>query len=237
MYAYCLQAKIKFPAGLTPGDGTDGHSAILARDGCGRPVLRGTAVAGVLRSTYANCDVTEEQVRWLFGADLGDDDSMLTPSRLQVADCLIDLGKSSQVMRTHNQINRHTGTALDGSLFDIPRLPPGSTTDIILWLRDDDEDQLDRAMQKIANCLAGDLVFGGKSARGAGRAQCIGDIHLWKFDLRDVDEHAAYLDLHRSWRANSKLETNGAATVVTESASDNSFHLDITFQIPRGRTF
>ena len=49
----CLVLPLTFPEGVAPGHGRHGNRLLLTRDGQDRLILRGTALAGVLRHAYA----------------------------------------------------------------------------------------------------------------------------------------------------------------------------------------
>ena len=46
---HALFVPLKFPAGIAPGEGGDYNALTIARNGAGKPVLRGTARAGALQ--------------------------------------------------------------------------------------------------------------------------------------------------------------------------------------------
>jgi len=51
-YIHRLVLQVAFPEGLSAGTSKEGNMIQVARDGSGRPVLRGTALAGVIRHAW-----------------------------------------------------------------------------------------------------------------------------------------------------------------------------------------
>lgn len=230
-----IELPIMFPHGLSAGESAAGNVLPIARNGRGEPVLRGSALAGALRHTWgrdADAPLTAER---LFGAARGADDAIRARSRLELPDSVIDCGASGPIARTHNQINRHTGAALEGALYSIEALPPLARTTIVLWLFVDES--LDVHGPQVAARLAGyfdnGLLLGGKSNRGLGMARLADTPRHRRYDLRDLDDHAAYLDDHRAWRTGSANPTG--EPVEPNPPDANVLVVDFMLRVPRGQ--
>lgn len=242
MYRICLP--LVFKAGLSPGEYSDGNRLLIARDGLGRPVLRGTALAGVLRHAWRELrpELTLAQESAIFGARQGAEDAMLAPSRVEVADCVIDMpGGDGSGPRVHNHINRHTGVVIKGSLFSVESVPPGALVTAVLWLLAGEE-QRDAAalwMADLGEILAEGLILGGRSARGIGLASLAGEPTRRAYDLAVPADYACYLDDHRLWRQG---ETGGLSVgqplpASGDKAKATTLCIDLELYVPRGQDF
>lgn len=240
-----LTLPLVFPAGIAPGEGDEFNTLTIARNGAGRPVLRGTALAGALRHAWSRRlsnqglrrQEVEARVKAVFGFALTGDDGG-QESRLQVADCVLALGQGlDRTQRTHHLRNRHTGVVADGGLFSLEACPPGTSTLAVLWLRDGDEDSAEAArelLQTFARFFASGITLGGKTARGIGRAELEAGPTYRAYDLTQLDSHAQFLDDHRRWRANPLAAVAGEAV---EAKPDPGKRLEIraSLVIPRGQ--
>ncbi len=237
-----LFVPLVFPAGIAPGEGSNYNLLRIARDGAGRPILRGTALAGCLRhawSKYVQHQGSEAQARVnrFFGVALGrdvEDDAL--ESRLQVSDCVLDAGSKDTPVRTHHLRNRHTGVVADGGLFSLEVCPPQTRTALTLWLRDD-ADSSDEALeflQVLAGLLQDGLTLGGNSARGIGLVRVDGPMQYRVFDLGRVDQCAAWLDEHRAWRETPTRMPSGMPFQAAE-IKDAALVVDFKLEIPRGQ--
>lgn len=227
-----------FPSGLSAGEDRSGNVITIARDGAGRPVLRGSSLAGVLRQAWRNAsngDRTLPENEKIFGAAKGASEAMLTPSKLQIPDVLIDCGSCRELERTHQLINRHTGSVLSGALFSLEALPPQAKADLVLWLEDSGE--LDQDAERMASVFAGffedGLLVGGKSNRGVGLARLAAPAVYRRYDMAKSDDAAAWLDDHRNWRLGKPLSEG--RKVEPESAGRDVLVVDFTLRIPRGQ--
>ena len=61
---YMISIPVRFPEGLAPGDGKGGSNRlVISKNGRNKPVLRGSAITGVLRSAYKKSEgVNDEDV-------------------------------------------------------------------------------------------------------------------------------------------------------------------------------
>lgn len=244
--AYAIYLPLIFPAGLSSGESSDGNLLTIARDGQGRPVLRGTAIAGVLRNAWKkmlNHETAQPHpdVEAIFGASQGARDSMLRPSALIVPDCPVGgatPGASlSTRSRTHNLINRHTGAVIDKGLFNVETLPPHCTLDLTLWLVLPDELSAlaERFISDIAALLEAGLIFGGRSARGIGRATLREKALVARYNLAQADSHADFLDHQWHWRLDPHRPPSNALPVPSSSVVANRLTINLLLQIPRGQ--
>ncbi|MDR1611171.1 MAG: RAMP superfamily CRISPR-associated protein [Planctomycetota bacterium] len=204
---YCLFLPLRFPAGLAPGEGRNDNLLRLSRDGADVPVLRGSAIAGVLRHAwkkrFGNSAPPLQESFWFGNA--ADRDSG-APSRLRVPDCRLaeTRGKAEVVTRTHNLIDRFSGAPVDGGLFSLEACPPGTSADLTLWLdcrpgRDGNPPPYgpEEFLEQLAACFDVGLVFGGNGARGIGLAELRDRAMVKEYDLGIVEQHAAWLDNRR----------------------------------------
>ena len=231
---------MQFPHGLAAGDGGQFNVQVVARNGIGEPVLRGTAVAGVLRSAFLNFTKSEQQVSLLFGGILEHDSSDLRASHIRVYDSLLDTGAGSVSIRTHHLRNRHTKTVVDGGLFSLEACPPQTTTCIRLQIKDDpDSPELD--ITHFLDCLeqqfSTGVVFGGNTARGIGVGKLDGAILVKTYDLTDSNSYGEWLDDNLS---EADPHSPPAGFTATNSTTDELDRTDLlvmhtALQIPRGQ--
>ena len=239
-----LYLPLLFPAGVAPGEGSDYNLLTLARNGMGTPLLRGTALAGVLRHAWtkhlrrAGHANVQAEVADFFGRALGDDaDACGIESRLQVSDCVLEFAQAETLVRTHHLRNRHTGSVADGGLFSLEACPPGTRTAATLWLRDEEEDPAHafRFLKLLIGLLQGGLTLGGKSSRGLGFVQLAGDAVYRVYDLTNVEVYAAWLDEHRDWRANPTRIPAGTSIEAAPGATTSTLQVGFCLGIPRGQ--
>ncbi len=165
-----LELKLEFPSGLSAGEGKRGNLLTIAEDGEGRPVLRGTAIAGALRAAFARRNGWKKydaRVGDWFGAAANDRDEDQR-SRLHVGEMTLKAGDAGKVIRTHNAIDRHSGSVLHGGLFSIEALPPGTSGTVLLTL-DDPKGEGKEFLCQLVGELAVGMQLGGRTARGLGR--------------------------------------------------------------------
>lgn len=236
-----------FPVGLAPGEGSDYNTLTIAKNGAGKPLLRGTSLAGALRHAWrghlanSNCPAKEVDTREkaFFGSAQGDDGPLGGESRvdspLQVGDSLLEVG-SGPLVRTHHLRNRHTGVVADGGLFSLEACPPGTTTIAALWLRDDDDDSHAAVdfLQTIVAIFERGLMLGGKVARGIGLGRLNGASRYRVYELGQLDSYAQWLDDHRAWRDSGTVP---AGQELPPAPTLKSSWLEVQFclGIPRGQ--
>jgi len=243
-----LFLSLEFPAGIAPGEGGEYNTLTIARNGAGRPVLRGTALAGALRHACTRHLLREgmqgakldERVKSFFGYALGDDERAGgEESRLQVSDCVLELGEVSSgkvPIRTHHLRNRHTGTVADGGLFSLEACPPGTRTKAALWLRDDDTaDEGRRFLATLLGLIQRGLALGGKTARGLGWVSLDGQPVYREYDLTAPDGYADWLDDHRAWRSGAADRPSGETLHAAPAAGADVLQITLVLGIPRGQ--
>jgi hypothetical protein len=152
---HVLALPLIFPAGLAAGESGSDNRLTIARDGLGRPLLRGTSLAGRLRQVWRrrmlrmhDASAVDAAVTRFFGSAAGDDEDAeareTIGSPLRVGDVSLNISldaknSSTVVERTHHLRDRHTGVVADGGLFSLEACPPGTTGLATLWLHDDDD--------------------------------------------------------------------------------------------------
>lgn len=231
-----LVLPLHFPHGLHPGAGKDlNNRLVISRDGHGRPMLRGTALAGALRHAY-RVDHDADAVEQHFGAlKVGTDGGV--PSKLQVADVVLDPGTAPVTTRHHNSLDRHSGAVREGALFDVEALPPGTTGAAVLLYRDDgsDEGAAMGLLNALVAALRAGMTLGGKSARGIGDVELTDDATRYRcFDLSDLKEHALWLDEQYRWRGGT-LPVDGDPLPASMNKQTEVLTVDLTLAIPRGQ--
>jgi len=242
---HLLLLNLSFPAGLAAGAGGDFNTLRIARNGVGEPVLRGTSLAGVLRHAYsrslgANTKSDSEQVRRYFGHAL--DDKAECPSTIRVADCVLNVGQSSDALiRTHHLRSRHTRAVVDGGLFALECCPPGTTAQVSIWFHEPNNTSIHTGdftfLQAIVSLLNGGLTVGGSAARGIGRIELSGPAKIRTFELSDLDQHAIYLETQRSLRIGGKLAVPGLETMENGESVNQQLDITLKLGVPRGQDF
>ena len=228
---YAVQIPLVFPEGFSIG-GANGSSnaAEIDRNGAGIPVIRGTSLAGILRSAAENEAAFEDVVFDYFGYPL-ERDWERGESRLIFSDCAVQCGTDTS---THNLINRHTGSTstLNKGLFSMERVVPGAKCTVGIRLNSNGKDpQKDCELLKfIAEYLNGGCFIGGRHNRGIGRCQVENNCFMLAgFDMSKVEDAAAYLDFMYS---NSNSSAKFREVKITEYAGN--FRLKAVFRIPAG---
>lgn len=235
-----LTIPLVFPAGLAPGAGKDLSNIVqLSVDGLGRPVLRGSALAGALRHAVARWHAVPADPlnpppilrRW-FGEALGADRGKQSP--LRVADCLLDAGRGAVSPRSHNAIERHDGGPRDGGLFQLEALPPGTRTSVVLHLHADDEGSLP-FLQQIVGLFARGMALGGNVARGVGMAELAGVARLRTFHLARPEDRIAWLDESWHWRDPQRAAVPDSGDDLSPSSFPGDLTVTLRLGIPRGQ--
>jgi CRISPR/Cas system CSM-associated protein Csm3 (group 7 of RAMP superfamily) len=247
-FIHRLIIPLTFPTGLAPGAGKEGGNLLLlACDGLGRPILRGTALAGALRHGWAGLhqgvstyplDPDPALARWFGHALSGDGQhAQDRPSPLRVSDVVLGVGCSARQSRHHNSIDRHTGAVRDKGLFSIVVLPPGTagTACLTLHLSDAQDDaEAPAFLGELLGLLESGLVLGGHGARGIGRAALAGTALHRRFDLKDLDQHRAWLDA--SWAARDPAAGPPTEGQPLEAGkSEDLLRITCRLAIPRGQ--
>lgn len=252
-HVHRLSFRLVFPCGVAFGEGKAHNELSLARDGQGRPVMRGTALAGILRAAWRNhLDVSDDDpaVTRFFGIPAGDDEHEVVAdprgyvagcadSPLEVADSLLQFGDARPLWRTHHLRCRHLGRVVDGGLFRIESVPPRSSTDVTLWLKGSGASEEPDFLRKLAALLSRGIVFGGNGNRGIGLGWIDGQARLRTYNLLDDGDAAEFEDDHWSWRTSGDRpidDPSGKAETVAESdIADRRLRIDLHLEIPRGQ--
>jgi CRISPR/Cas system CSM-associated protein Csm3 (group 7 of RAMP superfamily) len=229
---YKITADVIFPEGAAPGAGSSSNKKILDRNGNQETILRGSALAGVLRHAYAKKLGTaswEDPVSRWFGE--GADPDVDNSSCLRVADAVIRCTTINE--RTHNLINRHTGAPAKGGLFSFEAIPPMSTATLSMILEPDagESEEYDAFIDDLVNILGAGLLVGGNSNRGIGRMTLSNDVYVRDFDLTTVDGSADFLD------AQYEEQNNGAVPSGRKyqpAKQQNRLEINLELGIPRG---
>lgn len=237
MKIHRIDIPLIFSSGLSAGERTDGNSMIIAKDGQGRPVLRGSAIAGALRQAWRKLilapDKTENDLSPIFGTPPSERKS-LKPSQLKIADCLLDCGASSPDTRTHNAMNRHTGTVLGNAIVTLEAAPPGTKTHLTLWLHDDGK-LTGNVVNSIASIFKTGILFGGRSNRGIGLAELESNASHKCYDLKSIAQHGEYLNDHRKWRQGLLTEMAQGNPIDAKILDDKTLRITLNLKIPRGQ--
>ena len=229
---YKITADVVFPEGIAPGAESRSNKKAVARNGKNETVLRGSALAGVLRSAYANqsgLKSHDDKVAMWFGR--GMEEEIDTGSILQIEDAVI---KSKSINeRVHNMINRHTGAMVDSGLFSIEAIPPMASTTISITLKAGagEVEKYKEFISTIVNILGNGLVTGGNRNRGIGRMEVKGDIFLRVFDIDTIDGLCNFMDAQYQERKTKAL-LSGEKQKIVENTDVLKISLD--FSIPRG---
>lgn len=225
---------LTFPAGVSAGEEKAGNLLVVARDGRGRPVLRGTALAGALRHAYARSRKVrhgDPSVTCWFG--MAHDESGDHASPLIVPDSVLESGGvAATILRTHNARNRHTGAAQRNSLFDMEAVPPGTAAAVCIWLVEEGEVDARGFLTELVGLLRTGLVLGGHGARGVGQVKLSKPALHRSFRCADLSEHAALIDEQHAWREGRPPQ--GGQELCGTDGPTSSLRIDVVLTVPRG---
>lgn len=229
---YAVIAPVIFPEGFAIGSSGHKSNALeIERDGKGSPVIRGSSVAGLLRAKAEVSGLFDDVCDFYFGAALNRGEERCQ-SNLVFYDTAIQNGTEENM---HNLINRHTGSVSleNKGLFSIERVAPGSRGNLFFCLYSDStmENKAQELLAFLTKCLNGGVLLGGNSNRGMGRCLLETDqVFIRKFDLADVQDAAAYLDL-----IYSEKRTVRQCDSVKCDPDQSSFKIELTLTIPPGQ--
>ncbi|MDO4559181.1 MAG: RAMP superfamily CRISPR-associated protein, partial [Planctomycetia bacterium] len=238
-----LTIPLVFPAGLSSCSGSAGNLISLARDGQERVVLRGSSIAGVLRNLWRSAQKVSDRdpvVTDIFGSPAGDESPGQSP--LTVPDVVLEIGKSSSVSRMCHARNRHTGSVLDGCLFEVESTPPGTRAELTLWLESGRSLALE-FMRCVLRHLREGVIFGGNGNRGVGLARVDDQpdasgrrrpCGYRQYSLTDPEDLVAYLNDHRLWREGKRFADYRTLPEGQGTAGD-TLKVVFTLKIPRGQ--
>lgn len=237
MHRICVP--VHFPHGVSVGADRIGNGATISRDGVGRPLVRGSSWAGVLRRELHRRDPS--LVKW-FDDSRSDQCGRPSNCHITVHDSVL-YGASdrlaSSVIRTHNAVDRHDGAPVAGALFTVEAAVPGASCTLELWIAATLGD--DQAVQALANEIATvfrrGIMVGGSKARGLGECRLSDSTAVvWqRFDLSDPSTLAQWLDL-RSGRSHEGGEQRQLGTSRSSAnAPDKDLDMTVEFVIPAGQ--
>lgn len=234
MIYYRIYGKAIFPEGIAPGE-SKGLSNMLtaARNGNDTPILRGSAMAGALRSAFAALTNRDCADKW-FGMALGKGKKESQDSLVYVADMPLDtgIGDSNSEYRTHNMNNRHTGSVVQGGLFTLEAYPPNTKGDFLLYVKGSGNEAQDESfVDSISQVLGSTLYLGGNRNRGIGRL-AVENTTFAKFDTSTKEGMAQWLNVRYEDRKGNFSFCKSKTLDI--SASSNALTLDVQMQIPRG---
>lgn len=231
-----ILAPLVFPEGFSVGHGKGGSNVLdIERDGQDNPVLRGSSLAGLLRTAVEQNGRYSEYADFYFGKALENGEER-QESRVFFCDASFD-DRTDEAM--HNRINRHTGSVSDENkgLFSIEQVAPGATCNLFFYVKVakidmDEKNELHDFASFLASSLHGALV-GGHASRGVGRCQLKnGEYELQVFDLEKPEDAVAYLDL---MYGEEKHLPHPERLKVGESGQNNSFAVEVVLDIPEGQ--
>lgn len=230
---YRISGVVKFPEGLATGESRGANAIEIARNGEGLPVLRGTSIAGALRSALREVGVPEKSVCFWFGDKLeGKND--FKASQIVVADVILDAGKETPETRMHNQVDRKTGSVADTALFGVEILPPQTKGQLLIYVIPRDEQPAENILRALEGVFATTLLLGGNRNRGIGRMDA-GDVKCYEFDCSTVEGFAKWQDIRYADRNGLQPDLSGYAPVSFGGESTQFVkNYKVMFKIPRG---
>ena len=230
---YRIFGKVVFPEGLAAGEGRASNVIDIARNGEGKPVLRGTSIAGALRSSLAEWGVPQKSISYWFGEKLeGKND--FNASQILVADVVLDSGSQQPESRTFNMLNRHTGAVLDNALFSIESLPPKTSGNLLIYVIPRDAQPAENILRAIENVFDSSLILGGNRNRGIGRMDASG-VKCIALDCSTVDGFSKWQDIRYADRAGTPIDLTGCEELAFGDPSVLFVkNYEVEFKIPRG---
>lgn len=232
---YAFYVPLVFPEGFSVGSSGKNNKIEIERNGRGRPVLRGSSLAGVFRSELSMLwgdDEDNNGIAYYFGQAL-DRNEERQESRMVFSDLEFE-NKTEESM--HNLICRHTGSVSteDKGLFSLERTASGSTAVLRFYFcAEEDWSRNQEFVDAIVKLLQRGLFFGGNQARGTGRAVINGEsFRMKKLDLKTEDGLARFLDLTYSTDWNL---LDGEQIPAVGATDSDVLAIDVTFGIPRGQ--
>lgn len=232
--AYALAAKLVFPEGFSIGNGgKEGNSYSIERNGEGKPVLRGSSIAGLLRAKMKEDPFYRDELDYYFGCAL-ESGCERQESRVRFYDMDFD-DMTEEAM--HNKICRHTGapSVENKGLFSVERIAPGAEGGLFITLTGDKGETEERRdedfLRRLAELLNGGILVGGNTSRGTGRCLLKEQKYYWqKFDLSSPADSAAWLDLLYAETKNVTGEV-----VLQERTVGNCFMVQLRLRLAAGQ--
>lgn len=193
------------------------------RNGNSQPIVSGTSLAGVLRHRalrIANTiNLPKDFVEKIFGVDMdelkernktrkqnGLEDEQPFASRLEVAESVIDAAKTNSLVQTRVKIDRFTGGAFEGALFDAAPVFAKSGEQALainLKLRNPKKCEIGLLLLLLKDLWTSDLTIGGESSIGRGR-------------LKGLGTELNYKNGDNRWLVKLKGDASDTASVVIE---------------------
>lgn len=260
MIGWRLDLDVEFPEGLAPGASRERTRLVIARNGQGELVLRGTSLAGVVknevRKDLQTGGIESDEVKeWLatwFGFTRKGKSEAEGRSRLLFDDATaaIERGPHGPAPeRAFHARNRHTGSVLENSLFSAETWPPRTRTTLRIWIdpfceppQDGENEERDQKelLGRLLSAFELGIWAGGNRARGLGRV-VLRRARLARYDIR---EFISGLGL---WYDDRLAVTSGQTPspgvppqelgVVALSSKRARTTLDVKLGIPRGQDF
>jgi len=246
MKYHSYRIPIVFPSGVAAGDGSDENVLRIARNGLDEPILRGTAIAGVLRSLWHDylsqehgSDEVTAKVEAIFGRANDNVADADCPSRIEILDAVLGTENQPMSVRTHHLRNRHTKTVVDGGLFSLEHSPPDTTATISIAVRDDGHytELAEQFIAVVQSVLRVGLSFGGSAARGVGVAyHSEVDSSLQRvFDLTKSDEYGDWLKSHDFIGTEDLQQQGYEPYILSDPLELPILTISIPLRIPRGQ--
>lgn len=227
-FYYRIAGTVKFPEGLAVGEGREFNEIALARNGMGEPVLRGTSLAGAIRTALLENGLKKEDVEHWFGKALEGNSKQSVSSKIRICDVVLK-SKASE-FRTHNMIDRNRGAVVDKGLFSIETLSPGTDGFFVLYLEPETSESPEKILLALKLVFAGELLLGGSKNRGIGRMDA-SNLKCLKLDVETAEGFAEWQNLRYRDRKGDCLSKG-------EPFADDDvlykLNLDLTLKIPQG---
>lgn len=178
---YVITGTLRADEALSVGSGQPGPDADLQciRDGAGRLILPGTALAGVLSSVCP-------------GESWGSSEAT---SRVWVEDA-VETQPTSTEIRDSVRIDRHSGTARPGALFAREIVPAGTMFDLEIRVEEHRSQSVEEFVLTMVAELRAGITIGGAVTRGLGRITLLHTnrkARIRRFDLATRDGMIARL--------------------------------------------
>lgn len=241
---------IRFPEGVRMGDGKSlGNTLIQSRNGQNEFLIRGTALTGAIRKWLTkNSDEISPDLKieeWFGSVHNSKNSNQGNESKIKVFDSVLFSGQSTKNSgslslenRTHNLVDRHSGSVVENGLFSMESLPPGVAANLYLVVECEPElsEFAKKLLYRIVSLLDGHLTLGGSSARGIGRTELRSQALWMQYDLSELQQHAQWLDEGFEFRISGKVPESGEKVEANYNAPN---HLKITLplSVPRGQDF
>lgn len=229
----CSTLDAVFPAGVAVGAASSSNFTEIDKNGNDDAVIRGTAIAGVLRHAYSE-SFSKESSDDLFGTVMDKNEGKL--SRIRFFDSVLITGDNGYIdIRTHNSVDRHWGRVTKSALFSLEACPPGTYTKLAIEIYGESIDSLQKETKRIVTLLQKGLILGGNSNRGIGLMEISGKVKSRIFELQDTDDYSEYLNYKRRWKLG---EINTLKNTVEHNIYDTEtdmLNIEVEFAIADGQ--